>query len=197
MFKPSKSGTLGFESMMGDHDQPLTLSDFDDYVMRLWRNSPTPADAMRFGMLQLRLTIREEDRPKVILRRFMIDKSETAVESLHKHTKIPIQILQHMKAQAAKIASNPDAMASFLADLAPIYQTNAAAPLEKGSFCVMKPTFAGGPPPCAHCGCGDSESRKLKTCARCRSVRYCCLDHQKADWPIHQKVCKEWPKGQK
>ncbi len=73
----------------------LTLADFDDYVLRLGRNSPTPADAMRFGMLSMRLDIQEQDMPKVILRRFMIDVDGTAEAALHANTKIDVPTGEH------------------------------------------------------------------------------------------------------
>jgi hypothetical protein len=197
MFKPSKSGTESFQSVM-DSDQPLTQADLDDYILRLGKTSPTPADAMRFGMLSMRLKIQDQDFPKLVLRRFMIDKSESAEAALQQFSKVPLELLRQMKAHAAKIASNPVMLASFLAELAPFYKVDATAPSDKGSYLVLKPTFLNGPPPCAHCGCIETESCKLKFCARCRSVRYCSVDHQRADWPVHQKVCKEWAKqGQK
>jgi hypothetical protein len=191
MFKESKWGTEGLESMMGDPEQPLTLADFDDYILRLGRTSPTPADAMRFAVFQMHLEIQEHEWPKLILRRFMIDRDGTAEAALHARTKVPLEILRQMKAAAALIVANPDSMAKFMADLAPIYLRGSAPPLQKGTFTVMKPVFPKGPPNCAHCQCGDTESRKLKFCVRCRSVRYCCVDHQKADWPLHKTVCKE------
>ena len=191
MFKESKWVTKGLESMIGDSDQPMTLADFDDYILRLGRNSPTPADAMRFGVLQMRLDIQEQDLPKLILRRFMIDKDGTAEATLLAYTKVPLAMLRQMRAAAASIVAKPDLLAKFMADLAPIYLRGSASPLQKGTFTVMKPVFPNGPPNCAHCQCGDTESRKLKFCVRCRSVRYCCVDHQKADWPLHKTVCKE------
>lgn len=33
-------------------------------------------------------------------------------------------------------------------------------------------------------------SRFGKLCAGCKSIRYCCLEHQKADWKMHKRVCK-------
>jgi hypothetical protein len=190
MFKRDKQGAEWFESMMGDNAQPLTLADFDDYLLRLGRNSPTPADAMRFGMLSMRLDIQDQDMPKVILRRFMIDVDGTAEAALHANTKIDVGILRQMKAVAAAIVADPRKSAKFMADLVPVYTRVKESPFQPGSTEVLKPVFLGGKPNCAHCGCGDTESSKLKFCARCRSVRYCCVDHQKLDWPEHKKVCK-------
>lgn len=41
---------------------------------------------------------------------------------------------------------------------------------------------------CGHCGV---VSPALKNCTRCRSVRYCNSNCQKADWKEHKKRCKE------
>ena len=30
----------------------------------------------------------------------------------------------------------------------------------------------------------------IKTCSRCRRVKYCSAEHQKLDWPQHKKSCK-------
>ena len=78
-------------------DQPLTLADFDDYVLGVGRTSRT----WRFTVLEMRLNIQQQDQPKVILRRFMIDSEETAEAALHAHTKVPVEILKQMKTVAA------------------------------------------------------------------------------------------------
>jgi hypothetical protein len=167
-------------------DQPLTLADFDDYVLGVGRTSRT----WRFTVLEMRLNIQQQDQPKVILRRFMIDSEETAEAALHAHTKVPLEILKQMKAAAAEIIADPERHARFMADLVPVYTRRTSSSLQKGPNEAKKPALIDGPRICAHCGCGDTESCKLKSCARCRSVRYCCADHQKTDWPEHQKVCK-------
>ncbi|THH29888.1 hypothetical protein EUX98_g4319 [Antrodiella citrinella] len=41
---------------------------------------------------------------------------------------------------------------------------------------------------CAHCG--DQGQKAMSTCARCKLVRYCGKDCQKAAWRIHKRVCK-------
>ena len=190
MFKRDKEGTKWLESMMDGDAQPLTLADFDDYILRLGRNSPTPADAMRFGMLCMRLDIRQQDSPKLIVRRFMIDTDGTAGAAMQAYFKVDVEILRQLKTIAAATLANPQRLAKFLAELVPIYTRVKESPIERGNTAVLKPIFAGGKPNCAHCGCSDTESSKLKHCARCRSVRYCSTDHQKAHWPEHQKVCK-------
>jgi len=43
---------------------------------------------------------------------------------------------------------------------------------------------------CAKCGVRASESRKLLTCTRCRSVKYCSAACQKGAWATHKLVCK-------
>lgn len=40
---------------------------------------------------------------------------------------------------------------------------------------------------CKHCG---DHPNKLLGCSACHEVRYCNVDHQKADWPKHKKRCK-------
>lgn len=190
MFKRDKEATKWLESTKNGNAKPLTLADFDEYILRLGRNSPTPADAMRFGMLSMRLDIQGQDSPRVIVRRFIIDTDGTAEAAMHAYFKVSLDILRQMKAVAAATLANPQRLAQFLAELVPIYTRVKESPFDSGNTEVLKPIFMDGKPNCAHCGGGGKESSKLKFCACCRSVRYCSADHQKAHWPEHQKVCK-------
>jgi len=46
--------------------------------------------------------------------------------------------------------------------------------------------------PCALEGCAASESHasQFKRCGACRTVCYCCKEHQVADWASHKAACK-------
>jgi len=39
---------------------------------------------------------------------------------------------------------------------------------------------------CANCGCPNH----LKTCGRCRKLRYCSVDCQREDWEAHKGICR-------
>ena len=41
------------------------------------------------------------------------------------------------------------------------------------------------PPPCVKCGATQSAA----LCGGCKTVRYCSVACQKADWPAHRKAC--------
>ena len=45
---------------------------------------------------------------------------------------------------------------------------------------------------CALLGCGAKEAHPahFKSCAACRTVVYCCREHQVEGWPGHKKACK-------
>ena len=45
---------------------------------------------------------------------------------------------------------------------------------------------------CALPGCGAKEAHPahFKSCAACRTVVYCCREHQVEAWPAHKKACK-------
>jgi len=43
---------------------------------------------------------------------------------------------------------------------------------------------------CFVCGKKDNGRKKLKWCAVCKSISYCCRQHQKKDWRRHKKTCK-------
>ena len=45
---------------------------------------------------------------------------------------------------------------------------------------------------CALPGCSAIEAHPthFKSCAACRTVVYCCREHQVAGWPVHKKACK-------
>jgi len=45
---------------------------------------------------------------------------------------------------------------------------------------------------CALVGCAARESHAshFKRCGSCRTVAYCCREHQVADWPAHKAACK-------
>lgn len=45
------------------------------------------------------------------------------------------------------------------------------------------------PRQCNNKGC--TNSTKLKICTRCKDVKYCSTECQKADWPVHKQICKK------
>ena len=51
---------------------------------------------------------------------------------------------------------------------------------------------------CALPGCSTKEAHPthFKSCAACRTVVYCCREHQVAGWPSHKKACKAARKAQ-
>ncbi len=42
----------------------------------------------------------------------------------------------------------------------------------------------------ASCGAREAHASQFKPCAACRTVDYCCKEHQAADWPNHKAACK-------
>jgi hypothetical protein len=50
---------------------------------------------------------------------------------------------------------------------------------------------AGGLKPCSLATCGLLEDLvgQHKLCSRCRTARYCCAEHQRADWKAHKLSC--------
>ena len=58
-------------------------------------------------------------------------------------------------------------------------------PFKKGEVVVMKPFWADGRK-CIIC----MSEENLHLCSKCRSVNYCCKEHQKQDWPYHKTICK-------
>jgi hypothetical protein len=44
----------------------------------------------------------------------------------------------------------------------------------------------GGDPRCETCGKGND----LKSCSRCKNVKYCSRECQVSDWPSHKTACK-------
>ena len=46
---------------------------------------------------------------------------------------------------------------------------------------------------CHHCGKLKTEEHTLKIC-KCRQVRYCNIECQKAAWATHRAMCKKWQK---
>ena len=51
---------------------------------------------------------------------------------------------------------------------------------------------------CALAGCSATEAHPahFKSCAACRTVVYCCREHQVAGWPAHKRACKAARKAQ-
>eukprot|EP00798_Chlamydomonas_sp_ICE-L_P011007 gene11007-18971_t len=45
---------------------------------------------------------------------------------------------------------------------------------------------------CKECGLVEGGDKKLKWCQRCHSASYCGAECQKADWPRHKPICKEY-----
>ena len=51
-------------------------------------------------------------------------------------------------------------------------------------------------PTCSHAGCGqrigasEAAGAGLRTCAKCRQVRYCSRACQKSDWSYHNNYCR-------
>jgi len=42
----------------------------------------------------------------------------------------------------------------------------------------------------ASCGAKEAHPQHFKSCAACRTVVYCCREHQLEDWPAHKAACK-------
>ena len=57
---------------------------------------------------------------------------------------------------------------------------------------IRKSMNAPGLRHCALPGCGAKEAHPahFKSCAACRTVVYCCREHQVEGWPAHKKACK-------
>ena len=48
----------------------------------------------------------------------------------------------------------------------------------------------------ASCAACESHEAQFKRCAACKTVCYCCREHQVADWPAHKAACKKARKAQ-
>ena len=48
----------------------------------------------------------------------------------------------------------------------------------------------------ASCAARESHEQQYRQCAACRTVVYCCREHQLADWPAHKATCKAARKAQ-
>ncbi len=59
-----------------------------------------------------------------------------------------------------------------------------ASHLKDSELIASKAPTKNPPRPCAQCG-KKTEHR----CAGCRTVAYCCRDHQRADWSLHKPTC--------
>jgi len=57
------------------------------------------------------------------------------------------------------------------------------SPINKGYDCFH-------PYACLACKRGPFTNTKLFYCAQCRVVKYCCREHQRADWSSHKAWCK-------
>ena len=57
---------------------------------------------------------------------------------------------------------------------------------------TLKSLTAPGRRSCALPGCSAKEAHPahFKSCASCRTVVYCCREHQVEGWPGHKKACK-------
>ena len=57
---------------------------------------------------------------------------------------------------------------------------------------LLKSLAAPGLRSCALPGCSAKEAHPthFKSCAACRTVVYCCREHQVVGWPSHKKACK-------
>ncbi|EDQ91561.1 uncharacterized protein MONBRDRAFT_6441 [Monosiga brevicollis MX1] len=46
------------------------------------------------------------------------------------------------------------------------------------------------PTACQFCLQTEHKVERLRVCANCKSISYCSVAHQRADWPFHKKICK-------
>jgi len=63
---------------------------------------------------------------------------------------------------------------------------------DKSQAAVDAAMAAPGLRTCALAGCGAKEAhpQHFKSCSACRTVVYCCREHQVEGWPTHKKACK-------
>lgn len=43
---------------------------------------------------------------------------------------------------------------------------------------------------CAACGATQADGARLRACTGCEAAYYCCVEHQRRDWPGHKAACK-------
>ena len=43
---------------------------------------------------------------------------------------------------------------------------------------------------CGKTGSGDKQEKPLKSCSQCKSIFYCSVDCQRADWKEHKPICR-------
>lgn len=106
---------------------------------------------------------------------------------------------------AARLVDRPDVVAAleplcFLLDTAPMAERPTAA-AASALMHGMNPWGWNAAPRCIRCrrnarelahraGGGSTGAKPLRTCASCRTARYCSQDCQRADWDAHKDVCR-------
>ncbi len=67
--------------------------------------------------------------------------------------------------------------------------TGCAARRARGEMCGLKGCAACAPAGAAG-GSNATSTNRLQVCSRCRTVAYCCAEHQRRDWGVHKPACK-------
>lgn len=183
----------------------LTQSDFDEYRRRLFSNSPTPMDALRFAQLQTAITksMGDTDKKKYnaairVTKGKDAGDNKKAMETIRKIEQKALGRTQEEKERienrherrSAKLPRGKKRVkvdgkkGNIFSFSNPGKKENTGVSVDfddgsKGNYTLAKVVIL----------CEVCDEKPGRKCTRCQAAYYCGKDCQKKAWKTHKKVC--------